>query len=1120
VPGSPSVIRNSGFDTPLKHRVVFAPAGSGKTHALSQRYIDLLMSGVAPERILTLTFTEKAAAEMKERIFGRLEKEDPALHKVLRDDVLKLRISTIHSFCLSLVSRFAPLLDLDPRVDVLSDTMTAWESAKYDVLMRVAEDERSSKDYAELVDLVTRNQMQGWGKLSELLDSLFAKRVAVQRGRMVGAEAGIAEAASRLRANPIGRARIDGYSRLFPRSLEGSGLDEVFRLLEEHADVYRTGSGTPRIRGCDEKEQAWNQEMCAYRDLVATAVWEAEFGRALAMFQQRFLAHYTQAKRAAAFVDYDDMEYLAWQVLRNEEEWQNILHAFDEHTDHILVDEFQDTSFLQWGIIDKLTEEWRSGEGAKTDRSIKPTIFIVGDEKQSIYMFRDAQVEVFATAADKIELWVGKDQLERETLTRNFRSLQSIIDFNNALFSRLMSPTSEIPPSPSAPPSTSGLHPSSLILHPSASSPSPQSPAPSPCPWQTRYAPFTRERKNDNPGRVELILARSDENVAERRKLEAALIAKRILSIVSSPQPLPPDPRPLTVYDKEGDVEVGRACALRDIAILIRSRNQLPAIEQTLRDAGIQFLVLGGSGFYEEDEVRYLRSLLSFLADPTDDVSLYVTLRGPFFDVPERDLFFANCGSAFDVRSSALDVRQFLWDRIRSSALPDLAAPVAALDNWLARVHQEPLARILSHALDERKVWARFWEPQREANVRKFLTIIEDMEADGNHPLRLLNALEQAGADEAKADVRADDVSGVQVLTVHAAKGLQFPVVFLPGLDAGIRSAGSSGDKLVVEEVSQDEVQVSYIPDAAIRREHPLHREFVAKEYEEEKRVFYVACTRARDALFLTGTWNERAQKKTRLEWLVQSLGLHETEHGFALEPSLPGVACITPDDIPEVQPAAPVVKEGPKPQAASRKLSPLRPSAPGTLAPLNPRPLPSVRSVTRNLAIDFQRFGEDSVGLGDLIHRLLEEISNGTLTTAPQPLTAEIQRLLRLAGLDLSLFTNLQSAISNLQSEVAVWEVIRPQPSSHAELPIMYTDAGTTFTGRIDRVIVTETEVRLYDYKTFDVRKKDIPELARKYYDGQLKHYEKACSRLWPGRKVSSFLIFTALPLIQPAKQ
>jgi len=1091
--------------TPLRHKVVFAPAGSGKTQQLSDRYIALLTAGVPPERILTLTFTEKAAAEMKERIFSELAKKDPNLHKFLRDNALKLRISTIHSFCLSLVRRFAPLLGLDPHVEVLSDTTTAWESAKYDVLMQVAEHERGSQDYTGLIDLVTRNRTQGWTRLSELFDSLFARRVAVQRGRMVEPEAGLPDLAAKLRASPVGRARIDGYSRLFPREFEGDSLAEVFRLLDEYASLYRTGTGTPRIRGCNAEEQAWNQAMCEYHNRIATAVWESEFGQALGLFQQRFLAAYTEAKRAAGFVDYDDMEYEAWKVLNREDDWQNILHAFDEHTDHILVDEFQDTSFIQWGIIDKLTEEWRSGEGAKSDLGIKPTIFMVGDEKQSIYMFRDAKVEVFAEAADKLEQWVGKDQLERETLEKNYRSLQSIIDFNNALFSRLMST------------------PASAVERDASRS----------APWRTRYTPFTRARKNSDPGRVELLIVRSDENAPERRQLEAGHIAKRIKALVSpgqapSPSSLPP---PLSVYDRNPDPdgpEIARYCEYKDIAILIRSRNLLAPIEDALREAEVPFLVLGGSGFYEEDEVRYLSSLLSFLVDPTDDVSLYVTLRGPFFDIAERDLFLANSSSSLAPRpSSRFPSSLFLWDRFQASTQPKAAAAVAALRDWLGRVHKEPLARILSRAMDERQVWTRFWEPQREANVRKFLTIVEDIEASGEHPLRILNALEQAGADEAKADVRVEDMPGVQILTIHAAKGLQFPVVFLPGLDATIRSAGSSGDKLVVEETSPDEVQVSYIPDSGIRREHPLHREHLEQEYEEEKRIFYVACTRARDAMFLTGTWNERTLKKTRLEWLVQHLGLHETETGFALEPALPNVSCLTAQDMTAAGHDRNLRDFGSCPkahdvsQAASSALARDRDSEHLRRVPRPSPPTlrPSVRSVTRNLPRDFQKHGEEGIGIGEVIHKLLEEISSGTLAPHPSSLAPEVTRLLRLAGLDSSQSAGLQSSLLTLHSSPEVWDIVKPQPGSFAELPVMYRgDDGTVHTGRIDRVIITDGEVHIYDYKTFNTARNEIPALAREYYDGQLRYYEEAVRRLYSDKKVSSFLVFTALPLIVPA--
>ena len=468
----------------------------------------------------------------------------------------------------------------------------------------------------------------------------------------------------------------------------------------------------------------------------------------------------------------------------------------------------------------------------------------------------------------------------------------------------------------------------------------------------------------------------------------------------------------------------------------------------------------------------------------------------------------------------------FLWDRVKAHAQPGtpLDAAKTALDGWLAQVHRVPLSRILEQALTERGAWTKFWEPQREANVRKFISIIEGWETSGDHPLRILRRLEQAGANEPKADVRTEGRNAVQIITVHSAKGLQFPVVFLPGLDDKIRSANSSGDHLVIEEVAEDDVLVSYIPDAGIRRTNEFHQRYVRKEYEEEKRIFYVACTRARDALFLTGISTGTVPARglspespdTRLAWLVELLGLHEAGDGFSLEPELPGTTCITPAQIPETPMPAPLARDG-KGKEVPRRVT--RPS------PLAPRP--SIRAVTRHTPSDHAAYDHESIGLGEVIHRLLEEISNGTLTGDRQPLAAEIHRLLRLRGLspspskgegrdeDESLVTNLQSAICNLKSEIAIWSIIAPQPNSFAELPITYSDGKTIFTGRIDRVIVTENEVRLYDYKTFKVAKKDIPRLAKEYYEGQLKYYEAACSRLFPGRKVSTFLIFTALPEI-----
>ncbi len=1059
----------------LRNQVVFAPAGSGKTERLSRRYIELLEAGVKPERILTLTFTEKAAAEMKERIFERLAQENPDLHRYLRENVLRLRISTIHSFCLALLKRFAPALGLDPRVEVLPDATELWTATKYDTLMHIAEQETGSEAHKLLMNLVTQDQVQAWPHLSKLFDSFFDKRVGIARARLNELDtAQLAELTQGLRDHPLG-TKFPDYQLLFPQEYTPETAAPVLDRLEEHRSLFLTKSGTPLKRGCNDEERAWNTELVRYRDLLRTMLWYHQFGRSFALFRSHFLAAYDRVKRESGQVDYDDMEYLALHLLTTNPEWQNILYAFDEQTDHLLVDEFQDTSFLQWGIIDKLTEEWRSGKGAKADLEVEPTIFIVGDDKQSIYMFRDAKVEVFATAANQLEKWLGTDQLERIQLENNFRSLQAIIDFNNELFSKLMDagPKSE--------------------------------------PWQTRYAAFKRGRENKTLGRVEILLDPLQARVAERRARDAANIARRIKSLVGQFQVFDPDRN-----------EAARACAFGDIAILIRSRTHLAAIEQALRDADIRFIVIGGTGFYSEPEVRYLEALVKTLADPADDIALYATLRGPVFNIPERELFLANSGGGL-----------FLWDRVRTHAQQGtpLAQAVENIEKWRQQVHCEPLARVLEHALAERETWRTFWEPQRLANARKFLSLIEAREAGGEHPLRILKALEQAGPNEPKADVRAAGYDAVQVLTIHSAKGLQFPVVFVPGLDQDIRPARGSGDPLVIEETGPDQVVVSWIPDSSVRKQNQFHARHQQKQLEEEKRVLYVACTRARDGLFLTGIWNPKVLEKTRLEWLIRCLGLKQEADRFALDTEIPGVVCISPGDIP-----APV---GPAARPAKKKRTRIEIRKPEPPAP------PLVRPITRNISQDYHRHSDDLIGLGEIIHRVLEQISNRSLTPGPEHLTPEIRRLLRLHGLASPsaqpspthpipspltgegkgkgegqsegdrLIRIVLKQIEALKTTPEIWEIIAPRPDARAELPIMYSDGSTLWSGRIDRIIETENEIRIYDYKTFPVKQGEIDNLTREYHQAQLRHYAAAMRRMKPNKKVSTYIIFTALPRI-----
>ena len=333
-----------------KSVIISSPAGSGKTEKLARRYVSLLLGGSEIEKILAITFTEKAAAEMKERILRILEKENPDIFLNVREKMPLMRISTIHAFCLKLLKRFSIELGLDPSLEVTDEFNAAilWSESVYESLM----EEKNKPDL--FFEMMKNRGIKGWNNLYRILNELHSRR---PHPELI------------LRGNHP----VDGEEK---------------KILELYS---------------------------------------------------RCLKRYTDKKLERHLIDFDDLELLTYEALIKNPEWQNILYSFDEHTDHILVDEFQDTSSLQWKIIDKLTEEWRSGMGSKRDSGKIPTIFLVGDEKQSIYLFRGANVSLFQEAKERFSKWLGQEYYFEE-IRENYRSLPEIINFTNSVFKRLMPP--------------------------------------------------------------------------------------------------------------------------------------------------------------------------------------------------------------------------------------------------------------------------------------------------------------------------------------------------------------------------------------------------------------------------------------------------------------------------------------------------------------------------------------------------------------------------------------------------------------------------------------------------------------------------------------------------------
>lgn len=1041
----------------IKSAVVSAPAGSGKTERLARRYIELLKNGVKPERILTITFTEKAAAEMKERIFKILEQEDLELCKELKKQALKLRISTIHSFCLSLLERFAPLIGLEPEIKVLEDPTILWFDVIDDTLRKIAETEPNSQEYRMIMELIAQEGFRGLSVLRKLLQVLFDHRGQAQRARVAFSEQHeIKDLIAELANDPIGRGRILNYSDLFPTKITISQINKIKEKIDLCADVFLTKNLTPRKQGFNLEEQAWAVKMAEYRKLIISFASTIRALRIFHLFRRSFLKEYQSREQEQSLADFTDLELLTYSLITENPEWSNILYSFDEHTDHILVDEFQDTNFLQWGIIDKLSEEWRAGYGAKRARAVQPTIFLVGDEKQSIYYFRGANAQVFADAKKKLETWCERENFEYIEIKDNFRSLAAIIDFTNFLFSRLMNPYPNEPT------------------------------------YKTRYVQFEKKRNNDDPGSVELILIKANQaKMLQRRQKEAEIVAKRIATIIGK----------LKVYD---DKEQPLPCRYQDITILLRKRTYLDILERALQKYKIPFVVVKGIGFHTTPEVTFLRAFVGFLVDPSSDFNLYVLLRNPIFGFSEKELLMMTNAPGLT-----------LWERVKNycESFGKRKAALQELEDFRAMASVQPLSQIIELMLKNKSGWKIFAEPQRMVNVKKFIRLVENLEMQSEHPMRILEYLQKSivKENEPKANVRIEGKDAVRIMTIHAAKGLQFPIVFILGLDENLETKVGYDQSLLIEEIAEDKVVLAFQPNAELRRETKLFIEKEEKEIEEAKRLFYVAVTRARDHLFLSGVWQDNFRNLSRLRWLKDYFALSETDGKFLS--NIPNLEFKVPNFL--ITNETFVNQEYDQSQVCE-------PATPSFKFIVKSEPLPyqpsyEFRVVTRELEEVTRKSTKDWTIFGEVMHQLLAEIANGYLLFCPDKMNKVLARaeyLLLAWGLPK---TEVADWIGQVQKQFQLLEInnllpiVLPQPESYAELPFMLKMDSTIYRGRVDRVICTPEGIKVYEYKTFPIDQAELDAFITKY-SKQLAIYREAVSLIFKTNKVSTYLIFTAL--------
>ncbi len=811
---------------PAQNVVLEASAGTGKTSVLVTRYVNLLARGVDPANILAITFTRKAAAEMRERIVRELRKaaEQATLDRTrwtaIRDRLADIHISTIDAFCLSLLREFPLEADLDPGfgmadetevprlVDRSLDTSLAifvgLARREPDIALVLAQLglNRTREGLAHLL----QRRLVAWDALDrflargpkDLTADAVCRRAVRALGDLVATAGGDGGFARFLDEGPVCQPRylllaqdlrrLDAFSRAPDAAVRG--------LMTRVAAHFLKADGKPRTtdriypyRSEDYPDpdagRRHRQEALRLGPAVENIirVFSRDLNVVLARGVRRMfsiaLAQYQTALNERSLLDFSDVLQRAVGLLARMDEFSQSRYRLEGRYHHVLVDEFQDTSRKQWELISLLVKSWGEGLGLASN----PSIFIVGDRKQSIYRFRDAEVAVLHEAGGFIDA-LRPGAASRRSIARSFRAVPELLAFVNDLFAEV------------------GQH-------------------------ARRVEDFKYDQDDRFP--VDAVESAGALGILTGADADAcaASVATEIARLL----------REDTVRDKETGVR--RRPRPGDIGILFRSRTSHREFEAALEAHGIPTYVYKGLGFFDADEIKDLSALIRYLANPSSDLRAAAFLRSRFVGLSDTALarLAPGIAASLTAETAALDPLDPLDNDDRAAL--DLARRY--VPSWLDRVDRVPPADLLEELIPETAYAyelrgaraAQAWE-----NVKKLRGLIRRIQNRGYATLaRIADHLDSLTAgDESNAVLEALDA--VNLMTVHASKGLEFPVVFVVNL-----GKGASGLPRPVR-VAGDDVSVG--PFVSERDEDERLR-----EREETKRLLYVALTRARDRLYV-----------------------------------------------------------------------------------------------------------------------------------------------------------------------------------------------------------------------------------------------------------------------------
>jgi len=822
--------------TDEKSICVGASAGSGKTTRLVGQYYGHVEKKIEVPAILALTFNDEAAASMREKIrMKALELKDEELF----DQLNWAQVQTFHAFCSQVLREFHLQAGMPSEVNVL-------EGMDLTLLMEEAWEELGSEVCSRDVMVKVASIASAW-KLKELLFYLYERRArALPAVEAMSDAVKFEERYRELLIGYLGEVR----ERLF--SLEVTqALQTISRLCEKFAkedgdtaelylfqaqqlvqDVLNGNSDELRLlslkgllelkgnrnMGDQKKMKGGKQELKdSYAILMDLAdeleddllVLDIELDPASVKIATEHLLGIKELfvrfsdimgtmKKEQQAIDFNDMLVVVQNLLDPSVPDNKVLKTLQKRFSKLLVDEYQDTDLPQDRIVRALL-----GDG-------KDKLFVVGDGKQSIYLFRGADVTIF-----KEMLRFVKDDLEgdKEELGNNYRSSYNVVTFVNSLFSNIMASEEKD--------------------------------------WEFRYAHVDPHRKGD-AGSVTVVTVPKGEGDAKLNMAQA--VAAEIEILVSS------DDRMIYPSKKEG-LKQARRPSYGDIIVLLRARTNLRYYESALSERNIPYIVEKGAGFFQSQEVMDIGNAMSFLANHADDIPLYGLLRSPYFGLSDEELFIIAMSAPHGHLYGKLK-------RCSEKGDDKLRSAVEVIDELSRKNGRVPVSELMNMLIDSTGIFGVYAGMpngrQAIANVEMLVDMVRQREQEGFFGLRDLVKWLQLNVDESENEGQAQlEAAGnaVRIMTVHASKGLEFPVVIIPEMETPPR--GESDPAAVDDDGVWTEVPA---PDlSGMYRPYPLR---CAKDVLSQKskaqnlRLFYVAATRAKDHLVIIGS-----RKRKDGEW-------------------------------------------------------------------------------------------------------------------------------------------------------------------------------------------------------------------------------------------------------------